>query len=205
MGLSPGDRVEMTIVASVSGGSFGTSQGRLGYIRDGEWCWERPVLEYDRPRDGDTVEAEVIAIDPGTFLVCQTHQHLRGSRVKFAASIRAVRSPKPSVLVCNGCTESASERGIGPLTPVTDLGLSVRARNIFRLNGIRNLSDLLKRSEDELLDFRGFGGNTLIEVWGVLTELDMHLRGDSPDRIRVWLDEGIHGWSCNFPSMPPES
>ena len=204
MGLSPGDRVEMTIVASVSGGSFGTARGRLGYIKEDEWCSGRPVLEADRPMVGESVGALVLAIDPGCEHVCEVHQILGGRRVEFAASIRALRPSSGRPPRCWGDSEIAARRGIGHLTSVDDLDLSVRSKGVLRVERVRNLAELVSRSLDDLLNNKGLGQTSIDEIRGMLADLDMHLRGESVDRVRATRHEYMNRVRDRFPVRPPD-
>ena len=53
--------------------------------------------------------------------------------------------------------------------------VSVRATNCLESEGITMVRDLVSRSEDELLEVRNFGDNTLKEVKAKLSERGMHL------------------------------
>ncbi|MCX6174359.1 MAG: DNA-directed RNA polymerase subunit alpha [Ignavibacteriales bacterium] len=50
------------------------------------------------------------------------------------------------------------------LTGVDDLELSVRSHNCLKAANIKNLSDLVKRDESEMLKFRNFGRKSLAEL-----------------------------------------
>ncbi len=50
------------------------------------------------------------------------------------------------------------------LTNVDDLELSVRSHNCLKAANIKNLSDLVKRDESEMLKFRNFGRKSLAEL-----------------------------------------
>jgi len=58
---------------------------------------------------------------------------------------------------------------------LAELELSVRATNCLESEGITMVRDLVCRSEDELLEVRNFGDNTLKEVKAKLAERGMHL------------------------------
>ena len=53
-------------------------------------------------------------------------------------------------------------------TPVTEFELSVRSRNALKKMNIRNLGDLLKVSEQELMGFKNFGETSLNEIKSLL-------------------------------------
>ena len=62
--------------------------------------------------------------------------------------------------------------------PISELDLSVRARKCMARLGITVLSDLVRRTPDELLSSRNFGVTSLNEVREKLAELDLKLRND---------------------------
>jgi DNA-directed RNA polymerase subunit alpha len=58
---------------------------------------------------------------------------------------------------------------------LSELNLSVRARNCLESENIMTVRDLVTKSEDQLLDVRNFGETTLTEVRTKLRELGLHL------------------------------
>jgi RNA polymerase sigma factor (sigma-70 family) len=64
--------------------------------------------------------------------------------------------------------------------PITDIELSVRARNCFNKMEIVTLGQLAKRSEAELLEQRNFGEPSLQEAREVLREHGLYLQGEQP-------------------------
>ena len=58
---------------------------------------------------------------------------------------------------------------------LADLNLSVRATNCLEAENIRNVSDLVIRTEDSLLEVRNFGETTLNEVKEKLTSIGLRL------------------------------
>jgi DNA-directed RNA polymerase subunit alpha len=59
--------------------------------------------------------------------------------------------------------------------PISALNLSVRAYNCLDAENIRTVSDLVSRSEEEMLKVRNFGKNSLNEVKKKLDEMGLHL------------------------------
>lgn len=59
--------------------------------------------------------------------------------------------------------------------PVDELELSVRAANCLKAANIRTIGDLVKRSENEMLQFHNFGKKSLDEIKSVLETLDLSL------------------------------
>jgi len=60
-------------------------------------------------------------------------------------------------------------------TPVTDFELSVRARNCLKKMQIRTLGDLLKITEAELLSYKNFGEQSLVEIKNMLSSKGLRL------------------------------
>lgn len=65
-------------------------------------------------------------------------------------------------------------------TPVTDFELSVRSRNCLNKMYIRTLSDLVKKTEQELLGFKNFGETSLREIKEMLKQKGLRL-GMAPE------------------------
>lgn len=65
-------------------------------------------------------------------------------------------------------------------TPISDLDLSVRANNCLEAARIGTVGELIKLSEDELLNLRSFGRTSLIEVQRKLEGLGLALAGATP-------------------------
>jgi len=60
--------------------------------------------------------------------------------------------------------------------PVSDLGLSVRARKALQVLGIQSLGDLAARTEAELMGVKNFGATSLDEVKAKLAQHGLELR-----------------------------
>ena len=59
--------------------------------------------------------------------------------------------------------------------PVTDFELSVRSRNCLKKMNIRNLGDLIRHSEQELLSYKNFGETSLQEIKDMLASKNLKL------------------------------
>jgi DNA-directed RNA polymerase subunit alpha len=64
------------------------------------------------------------------------------------------------------------------LTSVDDLELSVRSHNCLKAANIKNLSDLVKRDESEMLRFRNFGRKSLAELMEIVENLGLEFGMD---------------------------
>ena len=59
------------------------------------------------------------------------------------------------------------------LTPVDDLELSVRSHNCLKAANIKNLAELVRRDEQEMLKFRNFGRKSLAELMEIVESLGL--------------------------------
>jgi DNA-directed RNA polymerase subunit alpha len=64
------------------------------------------------------------------------------------------------------------------LTSVDDLELSVRSHNCLKAANIKNLADLVKRDESEMLRFRNFGRKSLSELMEIVENLGLEFGMD---------------------------
>jgi DNA-directed RNA polymerase subunit alpha len=64
------------------------------------------------------------------------------------------------------------------LTPVDDLELSVRSHNCLKAANIKNLAELVKRDEQEMLKFRNFGRKSLAELMEIVETLGLEFGMD---------------------------
>jgi DNA-directed RNA polymerase subunit alpha len=70
-------------------------------------------------------------------------------------------------------------------TPVTDFELSVRARTCLKKMNIRSLGDLLRTTEAELLGYKNFGEQSLIEIKQMLSSKGLRLGQGVEDAHRA--------------------
>ncbi len=59
--------------------------------------------------------------------------------------------------------------------PISELELSVRSSNCLREAHIKTISDLVKRTEDEMLSFKNFGKKSLVEIKELLAGMGLVL------------------------------
>ena len=59
--------------------------------------------------------------------------------------------------------------------PISELELSVRSSNCLREANIKTISELVRRSEDEMLGFKNFGKKSLNEIKELLNGLGLTL------------------------------
>jgi DNA-directed RNA polymerase subunit alpha len=68
-------------------------------------------------------------------------------------------------------------------SPIEELDLSVRASNCLESANVKTIGQLVKMTENELMDVPGFGKTTLLEVQGKIEELDLELGMTDVDRL----------------------
>jgi DNA-directed RNA polymerase subunit alpha len=81
-------------------------------------------------------------------------------------------------------------------TPVTDFELSVRARNCLKKMQIRTLGDLLRITEAELLSYKNFGEQSLVEIKAMLATKGLRLGQGTEgqfSRVRKEIYEELKG------------
>ncbi|HEY6906925.1 MAG TPA: DNA-directed RNA polymerase subunit alpha [Ignavibacteriaceae bacterium] len=64
------------------------------------------------------------------------------------------------------------------LTPVDDLELSVRSHNCLKAANIKNLAELVRRDESEMLRFRNFGRKSLAELMEIVENMGLEFGMD---------------------------
>ena len=64
--------------------------------------------------------------------------------------------------------------------PIDDLDLTVRSYNCLKREGIHTVSELVSRSEQDLLDIRNFGSKSIEEVKLRLQEMGLALKDSAP-------------------------
>ena len=64
------------------------------------------------------------------------------------------------------------------LTNVDDLELSVRSHNCLKAANIKNLAELVRRDESEMLRFRNFGRKSLAELMEIVENLGLEFGMD---------------------------
>lgn len=79
------------------------------------------------------------------------------------------------------------------LRPVSELELSVRAANCLKNANIRTISNLVQKSENEMLRTKNFGRKSLNEIKEILSEmglsLGMHFDNITPEEATVQKEE----------------
>jgi DNA-directed RNA polymerase subunit alpha len=70
------------------------------------------------------------------------------------------------------------------LTPVDDLELSVRSHNCLKAASIKNLAELVRKDEQEMLKFRNFGRKSLAELMQIVETLGLDFGMDVDKYIK---------------------
>ncbi|MBL8879919.1 MAG: tetratricopeptide repeat protein [Phycisphaerales bacterium] len=88
------------------------------------------------------------------------------------------------MVIDEGVERRADSRNRLLATPISELDLGVRTRNVLKKMGINTLGELLRVSEPELMAYKNFGDTSLQEIKNVLARRNLHL-GQHPDEIDV--------------------
>lgn len=70
-------------------------------------------------------------------------------------------------------------------TRVEELELSVRSSNCLRAANIQTLSELVMKSEQEMLKYRNFGRKSLNEIGAMLEDMDLHFGMDISEYLEL--------------------
>jgi DNA-directed RNA polymerase subunit alpha len=68
--------------------------------------------------------------------------------------------------------------------PITELELSVRSANCLEAANIKTISDLIQKTEAEMLKYKNFGKKSLTEISGILTNMNLHLGMNIQERLK---------------------
>ncbi|MBX3355590.1 MAG: DNA-directed RNA polymerase subunit alpha [Phycisphaeraceae bacterium] len=90
----------------------------------------------------------------------------------------------PAEIAAQGASEADLIRKLN--MPITDLNLSVRASNCLESEQVRTVGELVRRTENDLLEVRAFGKTSLREVKAKLEELGLTLGMPMPEGYSVF-------------------
>jgi DNA-directed RNA polymerase subunit alpha len=157
---------------------------RLGYLYDLHGADETAVKHYEmakriRPFDiGTLINLGVLYEEMGRYRlaiecyktvldVCPAH-----SRAKLY-----LKDAEASLKMFYDEEKEAEREKLKKLlaTPVSDFELSVRSRNCLKKMNIKNLGDLVQRTETELLAYKNFGETSLSEIKQLLASKGLKL------------------------------
>ena len=110
----------------------------------------------------------------GETSLTEIRESLEPRGLRIGQSVEEQRKPAPAYDLEE---LSPQERALLE-KPVTELGLSVRARKCLSRLGIVLVGELVSRTADELTSVRNFGVTSLNEIRAKLTDFDLKLRND---------------------------
>src|SRR3954453_11607789 len=87
--------------------------------------------------------------------------------------------------------------------PISDFELSVRSRNCLKKMNIRNLGDLLRTTEQELLSYKNFGETSLNEIKAMLASKGLRLGQNVDGGGAAGAAPGVAGAAGLAPRRPP--
>lgn len=68
--------------------------------------------------------------------------------------------------------------------PISELELSVRSANCLEAANIKTISDLVQKTEAQMLKYKNFGKKSLAEIQGILSSMGMSLGMNIEERIK---------------------
>ena len=83
---------------------------------------------------------------------------------------------RADVLLEDGAQLTIRVRDPGPGIPVDELDLSVRSYNCLKRAGISKISELLQKTEDEIMNMRNLGKKSVDEIKEKLAERNLSLK-----------------------------
>ncbi|MBI4387472.1 MAG: DNA-directed RNA polymerase subunit alpha [Candidatus Omnitrophica bacterium] len=69
--------------------------------------------------------------------------------------------------------------------PITELELSVRSANCLEAANIKTISDLIQKTEAQMLKYKNFGKKSLMEITNILTGMNLRLGMNIQERVKV--------------------
>jgi len=133
---------------------------RVGRMTD----YDRLIIEIET--DGSISPSEALS---QSAILLKSHLDLFISSEK---NLPVEGVSKPSHYVSNEATQALLEKS------VNELELSVRAANCLKNSEIKKIDDLVRRTEDELLQTKNFGKKSLDEIKEALTNIGLSLGMD---------------------------
>jgi len=122
-----------------------------------------------------TTEAELLASKNfGETSLVEIREMMASKGLQLGQMALEQREPEP---LFEPESMSADEQALLE-RPISDLNLSVRARKCMVRLGINTISELVRRTGDDLLECKNFGVTSLNEVREKLTARSLKLRGD---------------------------
>ena len=149
---------------------------------------KRVSYTVENTRVGDVVDYDKLILEiwsNGSLDVSNALSQSANLLIEHFMQIASITG-QPTVLTTQQVIEEVEEEEAAPSLTIEDLELSVRAYNCLKRASINNLSELLKKSEHDLLNIKNFGKKSSDEVIEKLHQVGLNLM---PNPEGVELEE----------------
>ena len=127
---------------------------------------KRVSYNVENTRVGDVVDYDKLILEiwsNGSLDVSNALSQAANLLIEHFMQIASITG-QPTILTTQQAIEEVEEEEVAPSLTIEDLELSVRAYNCLKRASINNLSELLKKSEHDLLNIKNFGKKSSDEV-----------------------------------------
>lgn len=149
---------------------------------------KRVSYNVESTRVGDVVDYDKLVLEiwsNGSIDVSNALSQSANILIEHFMQIASITG-QPTILASQQVIEEIIEEEAAPSITIEDLELSVRAYNCLKRASINNLSELLKKSEHDLLNIKNFGKKSSDEVIEKLHQVGLDLM---PNPEGVELEE----------------
>lgn len=149
---------------------------------------KRVSYNVENTRVGDVIDYDKLTLEiwsNGSIDVSSALSQAANLLIEHFMQIASITG-QPAVLPNQHVVEEVEEEAQAPSISIEDLELSVRAYNCLKRASINSLSELLKKSEHDLLNIKNFGKKSSDEVIEKLHQVGLELQ---PNPEGVELEE----------------
>ena len=149
---------------------------------------KRVSYNVENTRVGDVVDYDKLTLEiwsNGSIDVSSALSQAANLLIEHFMQIASITG-QPAVIPSQHVVEEVEEEAQAPSISIEDLELSVRAYNCLKRASINSLSELLKKSEHDLLNIKNFGKKSSDEVIEKLHQVGLELQ---PNPEGVELEE----------------
>ncbi len=149
---------------------------------------KRVSYNVENTRVGDVIDYDKLVLEiwsNGSIEVSNALSQAANLLIEHFMQIASITG-QPTVLTTQQVIEEVEEEEVAPSITIEDLELSVRAYNCLKRASINSLSELLKKSEHDLLNIKNFGKKSSDEVIEKLRQVGLDLM---PNPEGVELEE----------------
>ncbi len=147
---------------------------------------KRVSYNVENTRVGDVVDYDKLTLEiwsNGSIDVSSALSQAANLLIEHFMQIASITG-QPAVIPSQHVVEDVEEEDQAPSISIEDLELSVRAYNCLKRASINSLSELLKKSEHDLLNIKNFGKKSSDEVIEKLHQVGLELQ-PNPEGVEI--------------------